>query len=245
MRLAIIACRVFGRELSYYAALSGNTCSIYWLEQGLHNTPEQILLQAQQAIDEIDHIQLTEYSNRTFDAIVLGYGLCSNGVVGLSSKTLPIVVPKTDDCIAIFLGSQARYLKEFYEHSGTYWFSPGWIEFGSVPSEKLYHEAYDRYCEKYGEDNAEYLMQAERTWAEKYDNCIYINSTFLDNEPYIDSTKQSAIWLNCKYSALNGDDRMIKALVSGEWGDDFLICPKGHKIVATNDEQKLASQPIE
>ena len=46
-----------------------------------------------------------------YDAIILGYTLCSNGVVGLSAGS-ESPVPR-HDCITLFLGGEERYLNYF------------------------------------------------------------------------------------------------------------------------------------
>ena len=37
------------------------------------------------------------------ETIILGYGLCSMGVVGLKATHSMLIIPRQDDCIAIFL----------------------------------------------------------------------------------------------------------------------------------------------
>ena len=53
MRIHIIACRIFARELSYYASKCDNQIDITWLGRGLHNTPEKL---RERIIDTIDDI---------------------------------------------------------------------------------------------------------------------------------------------------------------------------------------------
>ncbi|MEK7354055.1 MAG: DUF1638 domain-containing protein, partial [Chloroflexota bacterium] len=72
------------------------------LDFGLHRTPEALKAKLQETID----------LSAGFDTIVLAFGLCGQAVLGLQSKSSTLVVPRADDCIAIFLGSRAAYLKE-------------------------------------------------------------------------------------------------------------------------------------
>ena len=42
-----------------------------------------------------------------YDAIVLGYALCSNGLVGIKAERIPLrSFPAAHDCITLFLGSK-------------------------------------------------------------------------------------------------------------------------------------------
>ena len=65
--------------------------------------------------------------------IILGYGLCSRAVVGLRAEGCTLVVPRVDDCIAIFLGSGDAYRTQHCSEPGTYYLTKGWIEAGDAP----------------------------------------------------------------------------------------------------------------
>ncbi len=65
-----------------------------------------------------------------YDAVLLGYALCSNGLVGLTAGKIPLVLPRAHDCITLFLGSKERYLDYFQAHTGVYFKTSGWIERG-------------------------------------------------------------------------------------------------------------------
>jgi len=60
--------------------------------------------------------------------ILLLYGRCCNGTVGLHAGSHRLVLPAIDDCISLLLGSRERYVREFSEHPGTYYYTRGWIE---------------------------------------------------------------------------------------------------------------------
>ncbi|MCE5330178.1 DUF1638 domain-containing protein, partial [bacterium] len=91
-----------------------------FMEQQLHNTPDLMRKKLQEELDKID-------SGGGYGKIILGYGLCSNGVKDLVSKNHEIVIPKVDDCISLFLGSKERYIEEFRKDPATYYLCKGWI----------------------------------------------------------------------------------------------------------------------
>ena len=95
-----------------------------------------------------------------------------------------MVVPKGHDCITMLLGSKDRYQDYFDTHSGTYWYSGGWVDRGNQPAEERYAGTYNEYLERYGEDNAEYLMEMEQHWMKDYNNATYINWESLGNSKY-------------------------------------------------------------
>ena len=65
-----------------------------------------------------------------YDAILLGYGLCGNGLDGLTARHTRLVLPRAHDCIALLMGSRERYRAYFEANPGTYYRSTGWLERG-------------------------------------------------------------------------------------------------------------------
>lgn len=243
MRFTIIACKVLYREISMAAALCEHTTDTVWLPQGLHNTPD---LLREAVMREIENISLANeqssalYHNKKPDAILLGYGLCSNGVVGIKAHDIPVIIPRTDDCIALFLGSQKRYKTYFDENPGVYWYNPGWIESTTMPSVERMELMRQEYIEKYGEDNADYLVGEEWNWIKNYSKCTYINSPVFDSKALKDFSKDSAKQFNWGFECLEGSMDMINKLLSGNWNqDEFLICPPNHTVIADYTGKKI------
>jgi len=220
------------REAYFCAARSKNVVDIVLMEQGLHDEPEKLRSEVQKALDNTCDIQ-----GRPYDASLLGYGLCSNGIVGLSAK-IPIVAPRGHDCITLLLGSKDKYQEYFDSHRGVYWYSPGWIESGKQPSEERYEKMLKEYKEKYGDDNAQYLMEVEQKWIKEYDWATYIDWGFVDSDEYKNYTKRCAEFLHWNYDELKGSPVLMKKLVDGHWHDsEFLVVKPGQKISEdlTND----------
>ncbi len=136
-----LACKVFEGIVD-----RTNGISTYFLDYGLHSVPKRLNQAVQDQIDSIEQSSL----------IVLGYGLCGNGLDGIRAGKHTLVIPKADDCIAIFIGSRQRYLEQFNENPGTYYLSKGWFEVGSDPLSE-----YEKYTEKYGLETADWLMEQQ------------------------------------------------------------------------------------
>ena len=83
----------------------------YFLDYGLHAAPKNLNKAVQESIDKIEQPSL----------ILLGYGLCDNGLNNIRSGKHTLIIPKADDCIAIFMGSRDKYLEVFSEKPGTYY----------------------------------------------------------------------------------------------------------------------------
>lgn len=239
MRIAIIACQIFTRELSYVIAHSDNIVFSVFLPQQYHNTPEKLNIALQQEIDKIEDFNYEHEGDRPA-AIVLGYGLCSNAVLNLKSKFVPLIIPRTDDCIALFLSSQKRYQNLFNEYSGTYWYTPSWIEQTQMPSQDRYEKLYSEYLEKYGEDNAQFLLEYEHDWIKNYKHCAFISSPIIDNKPFVDFTKKCATELNWNFLEFTSSLEYFEKIVNGPWDDEhFLVAQPNNPIVASFDDSKI------
>jgi len=227
----VIACHVLWRELCYFASLSPRTHQFTFLKQGLHTTPELLRQELQAAVDRADE---------RAEAILIGYGLCSNGLVGIRARTKKLVVMRGHDCITFLLGSKERYREYFDTHPGTYWYSPGWIETSIQPGKERYERVLKHYVETYGEENAEYLMAASENWMQNYTNAAYVDLGVGESERYKAYTRACAEWLGWKCEFLEGDGRLMRDFLAGNWNDrDFLVVEPGHVIVASHDETTI------
>ncbi len=225
MRFQFIVCKVMQQEAYFCAARSKNVIDIVLMQQGLHEEPDKLRSEVQKALDRTDDSQ-----GRVYDASLLGYGLCSNGIVGLSAK-IPIVVPRGHDCITLLLGSKDKYQQYFDTHRGVYWYSPGWIETGDQPGRQRYEQLLKEYKEKYGDDNAKYLMETEQNWIKEYNWATYIDWGLANSNEDKKYTKRCAKFLGWKYDELKGNPSLMQRLVDGDWSDkEFLIVEPGQKI---------------
>jgi hypothetical protein len=230
VRLTLIACKVLHREFCYYAALSQNVVELRFLRQGLHNDPDELRQSLQAEIDAVDR-------EDKYDAILIGYGLCSNGIEGLRSARHRLVIPRAHDCITFFLGSKERYTKHFEEHPGTYWFTPGWLETEGASDKPRYDAIYREYVEKYGEDNAKYLLEVMHGWVDEYDRAAYVDLGFCDSTRYKESTKELAATRGWEYVEVQGDPRLVIDLLDGHWERErFLVVEAGEAVRASHDE---------
>jgi len=222
-RFHLIACRVLWREINYYSAQSPHDINVTYLEQGLHNTPDRLRATVQEQIDRT--------ADGRFDAILLGYGLCSNGIVGIRVPSIPLVVPRAHDCITFLLGSKERYREHFDSHPGTYWFSPGWIDCSDMPGPDRIEKTFRDYCEKYGEENARYLMERMEDWYRKYDRVAYVDLGFGETSRYKEFARWCAKGLGWNYEELRGDPTLFQRFLEGCWDkEDFLMVAPGGEI---------------
>ena len=183
------------------------------LDFGLHVNPDALRTTLQQAIDA---------AAETADTIILGYGLCSQAVVGLRANGCTLVVPKVDDCIAIFLGSGKAYREQVRREPGTYYLTKGWIEAGDSP----FHE-YDSLVAQYGEARANWLMSRILN---NYTRLALINTGQYELEHYREYTQKTAERFGLRYEEIPGSGALVKRLLHGPWDNDFVIARPGKTI---------------
>lgn len=233
------------REFGAVAERSGHAVDVEFQEFGLHRTPDELREQTQQAIDRVPEGE--------FDYILLGYGICSRGLAGIIARHTPLVIPRAHDCITLLLGSRERYGREFAEYPGTYYYSSGWIERagaleedGQYQSQKHLAERqhYLEYVEKYGEDNAQFLIEQESAWALQYSRAVLINTGLGAIDQYRAFTREIARSNDWEYVELRGDDRLMGGLVEGDWSEDeFLVVPPGQMTAESYDAGILRAVP--
>lgn len=183
------------------------------LDFGLHVRPGELKRALQDAIDR---------SSAETDVILLGYGLCSLAVVGLRANACTLVIPRADDCIALFLGSQTAYRQQASCEPGTYYLTKGWIEVGDTPFEQ-----YKRLSERYGEQRAKRIIQL---MLKNYRRLALINTGQYEVERYREYARRTAEQFGLRYEEIEGSPALVKKMIFGPWDDDFLVVPPGGEI---------------
>jgi hypothetical protein len=183
------------------------------LDFGLHLTPERLRSRLQETIDA---------HGAEADTLILGYGLCSLAVVGLRATGCTLVVPRVDDCIALFLGSHAAYRRQIGQEPGTYYLTKGWIEVNDTPVAE-----YDQLVERYGPGQADRMM---RLTFKNYTRLAFIDTGHYEQERYREYARDVARQLGLRYEEIPGSTALIEKTLYGPWDDDFVIVPPGGTI---------------
>lgn len=254
MFLKVIACEIAARELYHTAARSPHLVDIELLTQGHHDTPATGRAEIQQRIDAVPAGK--------YDAIILGYGLCSNILAGVTTSHTRLVIPRAHDCITFFLGSKERYQECFSERPGTYYYSSGWLECARRRGEKgpvwggaalpatantgfNLKGTYEDWVKKYGEDQAKYLVEEMSRWSEAYSHGTLIEYDFLRHLDLEAQVKKICADKKWEFGTLPGDLRLFEHLVNGDWGEaDFLVVQPGQKVVPSFDDKVISVAPV-
>ena len=240
MHLKLIACEIFYRELCAAVARSVNQVDIEFLPKGLHDIGQAGM---SARLGEL----LSAVDESKYEAVLFGYGLCSNGLLGLTARRVPLVVPRAHDCITLFLGSKERYLEYFQTHPGVYFKTTGWLKRGEglnqYHEDSIAHQAgmtqsYEELVAKYGEDNARFLYEQLCDMTRNYSGMTFIEMGIEPDDRFERRAQQQAAERGWKFQKLAGDMTLIQHLVDGPWdAERFLVVPPGHRVAASFDEQ--------
>jgi uncharacterized protein DUF1638 len=177
---------------------------------GLHVNPDKLRETLQKAVDE---------AGDRYDTIILGYGLCSQAIVGIKANGTKLVVPKVDDCIAIFFGSRKAYNNQARSEPGTYYLTKGWIEVGDTPFSE-----YEGTISRYGKERADRIY---KVMMGNYKRLVLINTGQYELEKYKDYTHKTADKFNLRYEEIEGSNALVKKMIFGPWDDEFVVIYPG------------------
>lgn len=234
MRLKCLSCEALARMVYLCAAQSPHLVDVEMFKLGLHNRPGDLRERLQAAVDAVPAGE--------YDAIVLGYGVCGQATVGLAARHTPLVIPRAHDCITLYLGDRQRYQRQFEGEPGTYWFTVDYME-RAKPGDALGASAlstdtsaqYEEFVRKFGQDNADYLMEAMGAWQSHYARAAMIDTGVGDSAATAAHAQEIAARRGWRFEKLVGDLILIRKLLRGEWDEDFLRVPPGESIGMSYD----------
>jgi hypothetical protein len=241
-RFALVTCEVFYREMCWAISRSPNQVDMVALPKGLHDLgSDRMRSRVQEAIDGV---KASDY-----DAILMGYGLCNNGLAGIVARHIPIVLPRAHDCITLFMGSRERYIAYFNDHPGTYFKTTGWIERGSagedlkqlsIQQQHGMNMSYEEMVEKYGEDNAQYLYDELCNHTRNYGQFTFIEMGVEPDASFERLVEKDAEKRGWAYQKIQGDLSLIRKLIDGLWDEsEFLVVAPGEQIAPTYDLDRI------
>jgi hypothetical protein len=243
MRLKLISCEVLFREMCDVVARSPHQIDVEFLPKGLHD------LGGKPMADEIQRI-IDAAPHGGYDAILLGYGLCGNGLQGIMARHTLLVLPRAHDCIALLMGSRERYLEYFNEHPGTYYRSTGWLERGKGLRQLTHNTAgmdvsLTDMIARYGDDNGRYLYEELTRYRSTYQRMTYIATGLEPDNRFEEEARWEAAEAGWKFEKMAGDLILLRRLVNGDWkGGDYLLVQPGERTAATYDNSIVRVEEI-
>ncbi|MFQ9868209.1 MAG: hypothetical protein ACLRWP_15500 [Bilophila wadsworthia] len=112
----LIACEVFRPELERLTRAMRNAPEVTYLEQGLHDTPDELRRRVQQAVDALEAKGRNGHFPRLRPVRARAY---RRDRAHRDSDP-----PRVHDCIPVLLGATQEQANESSLGGGTYWLSP-------------------------------------------------------------------------------------------------------------------------
>ncbi|NUQ63539.1 MAG: DUF1638 domain-containing protein [Pirellulales bacterium] len=241
----VIACGVLAIDLEDIARRLGLRLTTDFLPGGLHDRPHELRRRLQEAIDQASAVFRGE-------RIVVGYGVCGLGSVGIHARNVPLVIPRVNDCIAMFLGSDRAYREQFVRYPGTYYISAGWVEGKAQPQspEGKTHCGPDCYTfaqlvAAYGEENAEAIRRFLTSWQRNYQRAAFIDTGARGKSRYAEIAQAMAKALGWKYEEIPGSSELMERLLAAHQSTDEILLVPPHHVTAYDAVSKtLKAVPV-
>lgn len=193
MSVALICCRMLENELNKILTDENISAPVYWIDAGLHNAPEKLHDEIQNLLDKMPS---------DVNRVILLYSLCGQSVIGLKTHNYDLIMPRTDDCIALLLGGNSKKV----DLIGTYFLTDRWLD-----DEKSLMNEYKYAYEKYGEKRCERIFK--RQFAH-YNVLGLLDTGAYEVNSLIEKTNQIAKVLELTPKIIHTDCEMLRTLVN-------------------------------
>jgi len=236
-RIALLACSVFEREIALYGRGSPHIAEARFFDIGLHDRPDQLRATLQENLEAVD-------GRTDIEAVVLAYGLCGRGTVGLRPLRHKFVIPRAHDCITVFMGSKEAYAGHHRRCPTCYYYTPGWNRGRRVPGPERLASMRAELAAKFDPDDVEFLVQTEREQWALNDTVTYLDLGTEDAAAEADYARKCADWLGWKFEHLRGDAALLRDLLWGNWdAERFQIIEPGAQLGHAPDQFIMRSEP--
>lgn len=238
MKFKLICCDVFTRIACRLVSESPHIVDVEFVKMLAHNEPKTLNRELQERIDRA-------VQERDYDAVILGFGICGNAVLGLTCP-IPLIIPRVHDCCTLFMGSKENFITHFGHALSTRWRSCGYFERCDLDyrnnqdfdSHKTNPE-YLQLLEQYDEEEADYVWEVMHPPIET-DEVIYIHIDGFEYSGSRERFTQESEAQGKTVKTLQGDTGFIRKLIFGEWDEkQFLTLQPGQRLVPTYDMEQV------
>jgi hypothetical protein len=194
MRIAIISCETFKRELEMLTSTDPDIVHREYLEFGLHEHPQEL---RRVVVEKVQALQ------GEVDAVFLAYGVCQslNGVV--DELQVPTVTLEADDCIGVLLTPEG-YEAEKKKCTGTFFATPYFSEMGVEWFERDLRK-------KLGDRAAEFdVMWFLEKMFDGYSRCLFIDTGIEGKEHFESLAQRFAEQLELRFDATVGTLELLR-----------------------------------
>jgi hypothetical protein len=156
------------------------------------------------------------------------------------------VLARAHDCITLLLGDRQRYAQYVASNPGTYWYSPGWNRCHTPPGPERYEKLLNEYRQKFGEEDAQYLMETEQAWFKTYTRATFVDLGTPNIQKDVELTQKCAAWLGWGFDHQQGCPQLLQDMLAGNWdAERFLVLEPGQTPRMTADDQVVVASDVD
>jgi hypothetical protein len=246
LRLHVIACPVFQRELEMLAAGAKTEALSGTWKWDSTKIPLKISAPRFKA-------RLMEWPPVNVMPLPLVTGFAIAALWGCRRGRCPLSSPRAHDCIGMLLGSSRCYLAQLKVQPGTYFQSAGWLE-NSPASGEIRQQNFTfgpnsnvtrgQLVEKYGEENADYLLEQFNNLTRHYERLAFIATPVPEAAKWEKAARETARAHGWKFEKLPGDLGWLRRLLNADWNDrEFLKLKPGERVALRHNAQLITAEP--
>lgn len=203
----LIACETLKDEIQKVMDTHHLDIPVHWMGNSLHAAPDRLREALQEVLKSVTDL----------DQVLLGYGNCGNGLVGIECPSATMVIPRFADCIDMLLSDNTA-LDEI--RSNTYFLTKGWLR-GECPVTKDLNYQLKRY----GKEQSKKIMQV---LFKNYTYMMMIQTDSYDMSDVQDELNDFSALTELELIEGRGSLTILEQLLTGRWTQNFCIIPPGH-----------------
>lgn len=203
-KTVVVACSTIRPELQAVMERYGCDYPVFYMDARLHDRPDDLRKTVQQTLDTLTDV----------DRVLLPFGYCGGTTVGLRSGDFEMFLPKSDDCITLFLGSRENR-EAVPDERYTFFLTQGWLD-----SERNILQEYQRLCSKYNQRRADRVMKA---MYQNYHTLGLVDSKLFPLKPQVEEVQKIADLLHLEHRVLPGTENLLQKLLCGPYIDGTLL----------------------
>lgn len=205
----IVCCDSLLSHLEAAQVKMGTNHPVYLLDRALHSQPKNM---RQRLMDVLNALP------ESITTVLIAMGYCGGSLASICARR-QLVIPNLDDCITMLLtktDAQEGNLKQ----RGHMYFRDS--ECGGVNVQRML----DNLRQEYGMERGTGIFGM---WFADYTHADIIDTGVFDcyEESYVESIQKQADLIRCELGYVEGSNRILEKLVSGQWDEQFLIVPSG------------------
>lgn len=219
MDTLIIACETLKNEIERAQKNVGTSYPAEYIESGLHPYPKKLSGAVNRLFEEV-----------SAERVLFCLGQCGNALIGVKTGSFELVMPKTDDCLSLLLGSAWRKSSLSYKDKA-FFITEGWLKGDSTIMSE-----YKKTAEQYDEETALEILQMMYA---NYKTIGLIDTGAGHLDELYKQTENIAQLLGFTRKTYEGTISYIEQLLTGPWPKEKFIIKAPHEEICEADFKEM------